>query len=304
MHKIIILSLLILMSEGLLAQPDRMISTQNGQFPIVDQGEGIPVLFLHGFPDSKELWVDQIEAVVSAGYRALAPDLRGYGKAPSPLDKDQYSMPVLISDVIGLLDALRIDQVHLVGHDWGAVLSWYIAQYYPDRVLSLTALSVGCPGNSGWNTMEQNQKSWYFYLFLQEGLAEKTWADQNWKFGKEFLARHKHAEQILEQFADSNSLTTALNWYRGNLQGLLANPNVDYIPSNEPAPPRTKIYKMPVLGVWSDMDFALTEAQMKKSEELIHDFTYRRLHDAGHWMMLEKPEEVNEMLLTFLQRFK
>ncbi len=282
----------------------KLVKTVNGTFPLIDTGSGIPILLLHGFPDSKELWKNQIPALVKAGFRIIAPDLRGYGDAPSPLEKEKYSIPILMNDVIGIVDALGLDKVHLVGHDWGAALSWQLANYYEHRFNSLTVLSVGFPGNSAWSSIEQREKSWYFYLFLQEGLAEKTLADNDWEFTKELLAGHKQRNDVLKSFQKPNALTTALNWYRGNMQNMLAQSNVDYQPTNEkPEIPQKKI-KIPVLGIWSDMDFALTEAQMKQSADFAANFTYKKIEGAGHWMMLDKPDEVNSMLLIFLSKQK
>ena len=141
-------------SSFLMAQTSKSVSTPNGEFALIDEGAGTPVLLLHGFPDSKRLWQHQIPALVDAGYRVIAPDLRGYGDSPRPLEKEQYAMPLLMGDVIGILDALELEQVHLVGHDWGAALSWTLARYFGHRFLSLTALSVGSLGNSGWDSLE------------------------------------------------------------------------------------------------------------------------------------------------------
>ena len=205
------LILLVLSYSVLYAQENNMIKTKNGEFSIIDEGKGTPVLLLHGFPDSKELWKNQIPVLIKEGFRVIAPDLRGYGNSPSPLEKEKYSIPILMSDVIGILDTLKIEKVHLVGHDWGAGLSWQLAKYFEDRFLSLTVLSVGSPSNSGRSTLEQHQKSWYVYLFLQEGLAEKTFADNEWEFTRKMMKSHPNIEQIIERFKQGNTLTTGLN---------------------------------------------------------------------------------------------
>lgn len=277
-----------------------IVQTDNGPFTLVDIGSGPVILLLHGFPDSKELWKYQIQALTDAGYRIIAPDLRGYGNSPSPLEKEQYTIPILMSDVIGILDKLSLDKVHLIGHDWGASLSWQLAKYYPHRLETLTVLSVGYPGNSGWSSMDQREKSWYFYLFLQEGLAEKTFADYNWKFGKEMLKSHENREFILERLQETNALTTALNWYRANLQNLMTQPGVTYSITNEnPQLSKDKI-EIPVLGIWSDQDNFLLEPQMQLSTEYANNFSYTKISGAGHWMMLQKPEELNNRILEFL----
>lgn len=285
------------------AQDTRLVQTASGAFPVIDQGKGIPILLLHGFPDSKELWKYQIPALVKAGFRVIAPDLRGYGNAPGPLEKEEYALPNLMTDVIGILDALELEKVNLVGHDWGAALSWNLIRYYKERFSTLIALSVGIPGNSGWSSIDQRQKSWYFYLFLQEGLAEKSLADYDWKLAKEILESHPERNLVLERFKEGNNLTKALNWYRGNLQDRLTQPNVDYSPAIEKTPTTIEKIGIPILGIWSDSDIFLTEAQMKHSSELATNFTYNKIKGAGHWMMLDKPDKLNTLMLNFLTRY-
>lgn len=278
----------------------KQVKTVNGTFPVIDYGSGIPVILLHGFPDCKELWENQIPALADAGYRVIAPDLRGYGNAPSPLEKEQYSMPILMSDVIGILDKLGLESVHLIGHDFGASLSWQLAKYYEHRFKSLTVLSVGFPGNAAWLSVDQRQRSWYFYLFLQEGLAEKTFADYNWNFAKQMLHSHGNSMEVLQRLQKPNALTTALNWYRGNMQYLIAQPAMEYTPTNKiPALPQKKI-EIPVQGIWSTLDIALLEPQMKRSVDYASNFSYAKIEGAGHWMMLDKPDELNSLILKFL----
>jgi len=310
--KLIILLICLLASSMLIAQDEvfdfesntKMVQTDNGVFPLIDYGSGIPVLLLHGFPDSKELWKHQIVSFTKAGYRVIAPDLRGYGDAPSPLEKEKYAIPILMDDVVKILDALKLDKVHLIGHDWGAALSWRLATNYEHRFITMTVLSVGYPGNSGWNSVEQRQKSWYFYLFLQEGLAEKTIADYNWEFGKEILKSHGDRDYVLERLQQPNALTTALNWYRGNLQNRLAQPGVAYPITNEKPQLSTNKIEIPVLGIWSDQDNFLLEPQMQLSYLSTKYFTYHKIVGAGHWMMLEKPGELNKIILDYLDNSK
>src|SRR5690348_4174385 len=101
-----------------LSRCSRSVAVGGETFPTVDIGIGPPVLLLHGFPDSRFLWRHQIPPLVDAGFRVIAPDLRGFGDAPRPAALRPYRRPYLIADVLGLLDALGIERVHLVGHDW------------------------------------------------------------------------------------------------------------------------------------------------------------------------------------------
>src|SRR5439155_20638906 len=92
-------------------------------FAVLDEGEGQPVLLLHGFPDSSRLWRNQVPALVAAGYRVIAPDLRGFGESDKPENVDDYNILNIAADVFGILDALGVERTHVVGHDWGAVIA-------------------------------------------------------------------------------------------------------------------------------------------------------------------------------------
>ncbi|MGH2811170.1 MAG: alpha/beta fold hydrolase, partial [Actinomycetota bacterium] len=108
---------------------------------VVDEGEGAPVLLLHGFPDSADLWRGQIPALVTAGFRAIAPDLRGFGQSDKPSKVEDYALLLILQDVVGLMDRLEVERAHVVGHDWGAVVAWLLATFQPERVGSLVAVS-------------------------------------------------------------------------------------------------------------------------------------------------------------------
>src|SRR5215217_5304256 len=143
--------------------------TSNGlSFPVADAGSGPPVLLLHGFPDDRHLWRYQARALVDAGFRVIAPDLRGFGDAPRPEDPREYGIPLAVQDVVGILDALDVQRVQLVAHDWGAAVGWRLASDYPDRVVRYIAMSVGAPGAR--TTIEQREKQWYMLFFRQTGV--------------------------------------------------------------------------------------------------------------------------------------
>src|SRR5262245_36605960 len=114
-------------------------------FNVVHEGSGEPVLLLHGFPDSSHLWRNQIPALVDAGFRVVAPDLRGFGDSDKPLETEAYGVPAIVEDVVGILDRLDVRRAHVVGHDWGAAVAWALTALHPERVSRLVALSVGHP---------------------------------------------------------------------------------------------------------------------------------------------------------------
>jgi pimeloyl-ACP methyl ester carboxylesterase len=253
-------------------------------------GEGRPVVLLHGFPDSARLWRNQIGPLTDAGFRVIAPDLRGYGASDKPADPNAYAIPFLAGDVLAVLDSLSIDRAHVVGHDWGAALAWAVAAFAPERVDHLVTLSVGHPNAFAAAGMLQLQKSWYMLLFQHVGIAEQWLSADGWANFREWC-HHPDADAVTADLERDNSLTPALNYYRSNI------PPESYVaPALEfPA------IKSPTMGVWSTNDFALNEPQMKDSAAFVEGaWRYERLDGPDHWMQLEAPEAVNRLLLDFL----
>jgi pimeloyl-ACP methyl ester carboxylesterase len=124
---------------------ERRVAANGLTFNLAEAGAGPPVLLLPGFPDCSRLWRYQLAALAEAGHRVIAPDLRGFGETDKPGDVGDYRMRTLGGDAVGLLDALGVDRVAVVGHDWGAGLAWMVATCASDRVSRLVAISVGHP---------------------------------------------------------------------------------------------------------------------------------------------------------------
>src|SRR5262245_25793794 len=198
-----------------LKEVSRNVEVAGEVFPVVDVGEGPAVFMLHGFPDSRFLWRHQVPALVAGGFRVIAPDLRGFGDAPRPQELRSYRRPALVADALGLLDALGLERVNLVGHDWGASLSWRIAGSYPDRIDRLAVLSVGAPMTPGWESAEQKEKSKYFEFFCRPGVAEAAIVADDWKTLRDWCHGQGDHERYLRDLARPGALTAGLNWYRG-----------------------------------------------------------------------------------------
>lgn len=126
----------------------RDVTVGSFTFRVTDTGRprGRPVLLLHGFPQTSWCWRHLIPPLVAAGHRVLTLDQRGYSPGACPEAMEDYAAEHLVSDVTGVLDALRIESVDLVGHDWGAAVAWQVAGHHPERVTTLTAISVPHPG--------------------------------------------------------------------------------------------------------------------------------------------------------------
>ncbi len=274
----------------------KTIEIQGEQFPVIDFGNGPAVLLLHGFPDSRWLWRYQLPALAAAGFRVIAPDLRGFGDAPRPTAVRPYRRPFLAADVVGLLDALQVQRAHIVGHDWGASLTWSLAGSYPERFDRVVVLSVGAPGNPGWDTIAQREKSWYFDFFLKTGIAEAALTANDWQLFREWSRGQGDHERHLRDLARPDALTAGLNWYRA----AFTRPAPDDAPI--PRLPSWDRIRVPVLGVWSDEDPFLLEPQMALSARVVDaPWRYQRISGAGHWMMLDQPEALNRLLIDFLK---
>jgi pimeloyl-ACP methyl ester carboxylesterase len=220
----------------------------------------------------------------------IAPDLRGFGDSDKPSDVDAYTVEKLVGDVAGVLDALSIARVHVVGHDWGAAIGWITAALMPDRVATLTALSVGHPASFRTAGLAQREKSWYMLLFQFVGVAERWLSDDDFANLRAWSG-HPDMEDVVKRLSDPAALTASLGPYRAVLppQSLV-----------EPAPPLPPV-QAPTMGVWSSGDLALTEAQMTASSaQVAGSWRYERLDGLGHWMQLEAPDAVNALLLDFL----
>jgi pimeloyl-ACP methyl ester carboxylesterase len=253
-------------------------------------GGGRPVVLLHGFPDSGRLWRNQVEALASAGFQVIVPDLRGYGSSGKPTDVESYSFLLIAGDVLAILDHLGVERAHIVGHDWGSALAWIMAALVPDRVDHLVALSVGNPMAFRAVGYAQLEKSWYMLLFQFEGIAEQWLSDNSWDNLRRW-SLHPDIDAVVADLERNGSLTPGLNWYRANIAPhTLVGPPLDLPP-----------VRSPTMGVWSTGDFALTEEQMTGSAaHVTGPWRYERMEGPGHWMALEAPDDLNRLLIDFL----
>ena len=156
---------------------ERRIATNGIELNIAEQGEGPLVLMLHGFPESWYSWRHQFEPLAAAGYHAVAPDMRGYGKSDKPANIEAYNQVEVVNDIIGLIPALGYDTAIVIGHDWGAPTAWSCALNHPDRVSAVGALSVPFSARSPVQPMPAMReifKGQFFYqlYFFEPGVAE------------------------------------------------------------------------------------------------------------------------------------
>ena len=257
------------------------------QMNVLIAGEGPPVLLVHGFPDTHQVWRKQLDVLLAAGYQVIAPDTRGCGDTDMPKKVADYHRDILVEDLRALLDALKLDKVRLVAHDWGAVQGWCFALKYPERVERYIPMSVGHPtayGSGGWR---QKLKGWYVVMFQLPWFPEWLLKAGDWWFFRKWAAfpeEFLHLKPVLER---PGRLTAGINYYRANL---------DLILPRERAKAR-----VPVYGIFSTGDRFLTEGQMRNSAVYVEGtFRCAVIQGPNHWLQLDAPEQVNPILLDFL----
>lgn len=264
-----------------------MIRCAGVDLHVEQAGEGRPVLLLHGFPDSHELWRNQVPALAEAGHRVIAPDLPGSGQSEAPGEVDSYRLQNVVKGLVELLDQLEVDKAAVVGHDWGAATAWVLAAMVPDRVDRLVALSVGHPAVP--RRLRQLRDFWYMLLF-QYPEAEELLSENEWSFFRRWMSSAEDLERYLEELSRPGRLTAGLNWYRANLR-----------PRSFVHGGRVPAVACPTMGIWSTQDFACGEEQMVESADFVSGpWHYERIDGVGHWIPLAAPERLNRFLLEFL----
>ena len=268
--------------------PRKTLHVNGVALNVIDVGAGEPVLLVHGFPDTHAVWRRQIQALVAAGYRVIAPDTRGCGGSELLPKVSDYHIRYLIADLAALLDALGIAKVKLVAHDWGAVIGWQFVMAHPQRVERYVALSVGHPSAYGGGGFAQKLKGWYVLMFQLRGFAEWLLTARDWAFFRWFTDFPAEFAQWHSELRRRGRLTAGINYYRANLSLIL--------------PRKYPQVNVPVTGIWSDGDRYLTEAQMLASARHCGaGFEYRRVRDANHWLQLDAPDTVTPLILDALK---
>jgi pimeloyl-ACP methyl ester carboxylesterase len=281
----------------------RKFAETNGiRLHYVEQGAGYPVLLLHGFPELWYSWRHQIPALAAAGYRAIAPDLRGYGESDKPHAIEEYDIHHLIADLTGLLDALGEKEAVVAGHDWGAIITWQMALLVPERVKAVIALSVPWAARSeirptdGFKMVPDGRFN-YILHFQEEGVAEKEMeADIRASLGGVYKAvsanpdfqTEEEANVFFEAF-EKGGLRGPINFYR----------NFDRNWETTPQLAGRKV-EQPALMIMSDKDPVLPASMADGLEENVPNVRKVLVENAGHWVQQEKPDEVNRAMIEFL----
>ena len=264
---------------------------------IAGPADGEVVLLLHGFPESRLIWDVAVSALGDAGYRAVAPDQRGYspGARPDPADCSNYAFDKLVADAIAVADSCGAKgcRFHLVGHDWGGSVAWGVADRYPDRLASLTVLSRPHPAAFRRAFLDpdglQKALSRHHTAFLEPETADRLLEDGARRLRRLFSAHQVAAPEIERQLGvigNRPALDAALAWYRCN--------------STRAEMGNTKV---PTLYVWGDADGTIGPKAAHGTREFVDaEFRMEVLPGVGHFVMDQAPDRAAGLILQQVEQ--
>jgi pimeloyl-ACP methyl ester carboxylesterase len=305
-----------------------VIHTNGISLHVTELGEGPAVLFCHGFPDTSYTWRRQMKAAASAGYRAIAPDMRGYGRSSAPADANLYTALHTAGDLVGLLDGLQIPDAVLVGHDWGATHSWNTAMMRPDRFKAVFCLSVPYFPRGDVSVFERMRKTGHqddFYMFEQmRPEADQIWADaavtvpgmlywasasappdKRWYPFDPTRSFHRPAPGPLPSWAEPDYVAhNVAEFQRTGFRG-----GLNYYRAAEPYFHLSGAFKgakitQPCFFIWGKAEglkelYPFNVDQMRLGLPGLLGAV--ELDDVGHWVHHEASAEVSDQLLKFLR---
>lgn len=280
---------------------ERFVETNGVRLRVVEDGpESAPlVILLHGFPEFSYGWRKQIGPLAEAGFRVVAPDQRGYNRSDKPQGVAAYNLDVLAEDLIGLIDAAGRRTARVVGHDWGAAVTWWAANRFPDRIDKIAILNV--PHHRVFaralhENRRQRLRSWYMYYFQLAGLPEMTLRAGRYAALRAALQRtsrpgtftDEDIDRYVEAWAQPGALAGMINWYRASFRH---------------PPQKLASYRitMPTLMIWGARDTALGRELAEPSIRLCDHGRLVMIEEASHWVQHEEPARVNALLIEHLR---
>jgi pimeloyl-ACP methyl ester carboxylesterase len=268
---------------------------------LVEAGSGPLVLLLHGFPEFWYSWRFQIPALAAAGYRVLAPDMRGYNLSDKPRGLKAYAPAVLARDVARLIQACGAERATVIGHDWGGGVAWQFAMQHPDRLDRLVILNAAHPMRMlrALRTGRQLARSWYFFYFQlpwlpEAGIRAARSAALRRVFRTEPVRRDAFTEEDIDRYVEAmaqpGALTASINYYRAMMR-------------RNPRRALAQMHRVdaPVLIIWGERDRYQGRELAEPDPAWVSHARVARLPDASHWVQTDRPEQVNALLLEFLR---
>ncbi|HEX8276114.1 MAG TPA: alpha/beta fold hydrolase [Longimicrobiaceae bacterium] len=262
----------------------------------VEAGEGPLAVLLHGFPEFWYEWRHQIPALAAAGFRVVAPDMRGYNLSDKPAGVEAYRIQPLVEDVAGLVRHLGAERAHVVGHDWGGVVAWWFAMLRPELLDRLAILNAPHPAAFAREIVKPDQmlRSAYAGFFQLPAVPELALRAADFALLERVLRTEParpgaftdtDVERYKEAFARPGALTASLNYYRA------------FARSEKPP---VRPIAAPTLLVWGEKDPHLVVRLTEGLEEWVPGIRVERIPEASHWVAADEPERVSRLLAGFL----
>ena len=259
--------------------------------------DGEVVILLHGFPQTSWEWRHQMRALAEAGFRAVAPDQRGYSPGARPSRVEDYALPLLVGDVISLADAIGAERFHVVGHDWGAAVAWGLAVAARDRVITANPVSVPHPDAFARVLSDpescQVAASAYFDVFVQPDSEDAFLANDYALLRAVFAGIDAEpVAEYLRVLGSKPALGAALNWYRANVAD-----------RNLQRPPIGPVH-VPTMFTWSDGDTALCIDGALLTEEYVEGpYRFEVLEGVNHWIPDLAADAMSSLLVDHLTQY-
>ena len=309
----------------------RYVETNGIRMAVYEEGKGPPVVLCHGFPELAYSWRHQIPALAAAGFHAIAPDQRGYGLTDRPQPVDAYDIHHLTGDLVGLLDAMKLEKAVFVGHDWGGIVAWGMAQLHPKRVAGVIGVNTPHRPRAPMEPIALMRALWgddmYIVFFQKPGEADRILgADakktlrfffRKWTMTIEEFDKRPASEKNLalvsalqsdesgwmgENLLDADELKFyAAAFERPGFTGGI-NWYRNFTRNWQTTEGVSEKIEVPCLMVMAENDIVLRPSMADGMETLVPDLEKHLIKNCGHWTQAEQPEELNRVMTSWLKR--
>lgn len=299
------------------------------ELAVHEAGTGTAVVMCHGFPELAYSWNHQLTALSEGGFRAIVPDMRGYGGSDSPRAIEEFDLEHLTADMVALLDALHIERAIYAGHDWGGFVAWAMPVLYPERTLGVIGVNTPnfpFPTTPIYRSLVDADDKMYVLWFQKPGVAESFLDERTRMVFEKLMRSGVSPEQALAQaerdgidfnpfmgieaigLIGKDLLTpTELDYYTDSYQragfrgGINWYRNIDRNAERFPEVGTTKLH-LPCLMITAEWDPALTPELAAGMNDICTDLEMHMIKTCGHWTQQEKPADLNRLMLGWLTR--